>query len=60
MDRLTDWFAGTKLSLNVQKTNFIVCRHNPKNNIISVPDRITVGNQHLERAQCIKFIGVYI
>jgi len=44
MRALSDWFYANELSLNVQKTNFVVFAPNNTNNNIT---SITLGNQQI-------------
>jgi len=54
---LSDWFYANKLSLNVQKTNFVAfAPKNTNNNTTS----ITLGNQQILRINNAKLLGIYI
>lgn len=53
---LSNWFVANKLSLNVQKTKYIVFGHVKPDDFIS----ITIDDNNIERVNCIKFLGVTI
>ena len=55
---LTDWFCANKLSLNVNKTNFLV--FSPKEKIISNEMTINLGDQIIRRVNNAKFLGIHI
>ena len=55
---LTDWFCANKLSLNVNKTNFLV--FSPKAKIISNEMTINLGDQIIRRVNNAKFLGIRI
>jgi retron-type reverse transcriptase len=52
---LNDWFMLNKLSLNVQKTNFILFG---KTNKLKVS--IDIAGENIEQVQCTKFLGVLV
>ena len=54
--KLAIWFRANLLSLNVNKTNFIIFggKHYPKNMDINIDGNV------LNRVECTKFLGVYI
>ena len=51
----SDWFIANKLSLNINKTNFIVF-----NNTHNYVFNISTNGQKLEPAKSVKFLGVII
>ena len=55
---LTDWFCANKLSLNVNKTNFLV--FSPKEKIISNEMTIKLGDQIIRRVNNAIFLGIHI
>ena len=59
---LADWFAANKLSLNVNKTNFILFNPKPyrQNSRHDDFQCIKLGNNDIKRVQVIKFLGIYI
>ncbi len=54
---LNDWFCANKLSLNVQKTHFMV--FGAKMNKFEI-NSICLGNEVIERVDHAKFLGIYI
>ena len=55
---LTDWFCANKLSLNVNKTNFLV--FSPKAKIISHEMTIKLGDKIIRRVNNANFLGIHI
>lgn len=56
---LSDWFCANKLSLNVQKTNFLIFKS--KNcKCHNHPDTLQLGNQIIHRLHSTKFLGIFI
>ena len=57
---LSDWFCANKLSLNTQKTNFMVFSPNrlTHNNII--PNIINLGDKEIKRVSESKFLGIFV
>ena len=59
MQSLTDWFRANKLSLNVQKTNFVLFK--PKQVTLNMEiATLQLGDQLIKKVNCVKFLGVYI
>ena len=60
MCALSDWFCANKLSLNAQKTNFIVFL--PKNKPITSTSitSLNLENQIIQKVNCAKFLGIFI
>ena len=55
---LSDWFRSNKLSLNIDKTNYIVFGDS---NTKAVNDmRILISDQEINRVEYTKFLGLYI
>jgi len=57
---LADWFNANKLSLNIDKTQFMIVRpkvFNDDNNNIT---DIQVGDRTITKAKCAKFLGITI
>ena len=54
---MSDWFRANKLSLNVNKTTYMVFKHNKHINVES--SRLQIGGNTIERVQCTKFLGLY-
>ncbi len=56
---LAQWFYSNKLSLNIQKTHFVIFR--PKKIAIREDiDTLKLGTQIIKRVSCVKFLGTYI
>jgi len=56
---MKSWFAANKLSLNTNKTNYIVF-HSPQKKIPPDVIDIRIGSSSISQAKSIKFLGVYI
>jgi len=57
METVTDWFRANKLSLNIDKTKYMIY----SNKIIdTVNKRVLLCNRSIERTNCMKFLGVHI
>ena len=57
---LNDWFYANKLSLNIQKTHFMMFKPENSRNSIHGINNITLGTQNIQRVNCAKFLGIYI
>ena len=58
LPKISSWFKCNKLSLNINKTNFIHFKHsNPNENF---PYDINIDGLRLEQKTCTKFLGVLI
>ena len=57
MCTLSDWFCANKLSLNAQKTNFIM--FSPKNTHTNI-SALHLANHTIQKVSCTKFLGIYI
>ena len=57
--KLAEWFRANKLSLNVNKTHFILFGNKSKSSLDAKPDIKIEGNV-IERVLSTKFLGVYI
>ena len=55
---LDDWFRSNKLSLNVQKTHFMIFNHN-KQRYIDI-DSIKIGHENIQRVGHAKFLGIWV
>ena len=58
LDKLSTWLCANKLSLNVQKTYFMIF-HRAKMKIVS-PINVTMNNCYLKKTDCLKYLGVII
>ena len=56
LGKLTQWIRANKLSLNLQKTKYMLF----SNSLVSLPDNIYFDNSPLDKVSDIKFLGVTI
>ena len=58
---ITEWFRVNKLSINVNKTNFILFI-SPRKNYSShtVVDKILINDIPIKQVHSVKFLGVYL
>jgi len=57
--KVTDWFYANKLSLNLNKTNYILfCSHRKKMPIIT--NQLLINGIPIPRATSVKFLGTYL
>ena len=54
---LTDWFRANKLSLNISKTNYILCTYQKQQ---ETNIDLQLANSNIQRTECAKFFGLYI
>ena len=57
LNTLSDWFKANKLSLNVNKTNYMIFKN------IKTPDNskiIKIGTEIIEQTSIAKFVGIFI
>ena len=57
--KLSDWFRANKLSLNVNKTNYIIFR-NRSRNCFDSNFHIVIDDKNIERVSYTKFLGVFV
>ena len=56
---ISNWFKLNKLSLNIDKTNFMIFKN--KYNNKPMPDfKIEIDNKHIEQVDTTKFLGILI
>ena len=61
LKRLNKWFIGNSLSLNIEKSNYILFRtKNKRTNHIPFGGKIEVGGKEIKKVTSIKFLGVFI
>lgn len=59
LKEISNWFKLNKLSLNIDKTNFMIFKN--KHNNKPTPDfKIQIDNKHIEKVNTTKFLGVLI
>ena len=56
--KIDTWFKCNKLSLNINKTNYILFRSHKKNDIKQICPKI--NGQNIERVGSTKFLGIHI
>ena len=59
MMQLHNWFHANKLTLNTNKSNFVIFR-SPRHNIINVPEKISFLNTEIVRANQVKYLGLIL
>ena len=57
MLQLHQWFKSNKLTLNAEKSNFIVFRLK-RNNLTNIPDQLQFENLKISRNNSVKYLGV--
>jgi hypothetical protein len=57
---LSDWFAANKLSLNAQKTNFVIFSPKAIVKATNSVNSLNLDTQKIHRVSCVKFLGVHI
>ena len=61
LEKISQWFKANKLSINIKKTNFTLFHKNSSKDDIPVKlPALMVGNNNIERASSIKFLGVML
>ena len=58
IENLSAWFRSNSLTLNIDKTKFIIFR--PKRKELNYNGTLKLGNYTIDKVQHIKFLGVYI
>ena len=53
------WLSATKLSLNIEKSNFIIF-HPPQKRLQDFSFNLSINNKQLKREYCIKYLGIMI
>ena len=59
MKELQTWFKHNKLTLNSEKSNFIVFRSKRKK-LDNIPEEIKFENQSIKRCKSVKYLGVIL
>ena len=55
---VSSWLVANKLSLNIDKTNFII--FHPRQKAVNHKVILHINGQKLEQVKCIRYLGVYI
>ena len=58
MDKLSVWFKTNKLSLNLEKTTFMVFKPRQKRSICNI--QISIDNQNIVKVKKTNFLGVIL
>ena len=58
LNKLIEWLYANKLSLNVNKTHFIIFSSKKKK--ILIENDITISGSQIEQVEATKFVGVYL
>ena len=58
LDNFHHWFSSNKLSLNIEKTNYVVFSN--RRNVNHDNCHISMNSNYLQKADHVKFLGVYI
>ena len=53
------WLSANKLSLNIEKSNFIIF-HPPQKRLLDFSFNLFLNNKQLKREYCIKYLGILI
>ena len=59
MTQLNEWFKANKLTLNSEKSNFIIFRSR-QNKITNLPEQISFQNSSINRSISAKYLGVML
>ena len=57
LDRLMDWFKANKLSLNINKTNYMMF---PNKRHIDPAHNLSIANTNIDQVKSTKFLGIHI
>ena len=61
MEKISQWFKASKLSINIKKTKFTLFHKNSSKDDIPVKlPALMVGSNNIERTSSIKFLGVML
>ena len=59
MTQLNEWFKANKLTLNSDKSNFVIFRSR-QNKVTNLPVQINFENTCIKRSESAKFLGVFL
>jgi hypothetical protein len=59
LSTIANWFTENKLSLNIEKTHFIIF-HRPRQTILHQKPIIQINSQQIQQMQNVKFLGVFL
>lgn len=58
LDKIFIWLCANKLSLNIEKSNFVLFHSRQKRLTQSI--FLNINNQELENKDCVKYLGIFI
>ena len=58
LNNINEWLRANKLSLNVEKSNFVI--FHPHQRKVLIPVNLKICNKFLEEKKCFKYLGVFI
>ena len=59
MIKIEEWFSCNKLTLNVDKTCFVIFKSSRWKNV-NIPDSIHFNNKTINRVTCVKYLGLLL
>ena len=59
MTKIEEWFSCNKLTLNVDKTCFVIFKSS-RWRFVHIPDSITFNNKTINRVSCVKYLGLFL
>ena len=60
LPKLQTWLRSNKLSLNVNKTNYVVFHSNKKPPVYKTNHKIVIDDKVIEKKSCAKFLGIFL
>ena len=60
VDNIAEWLRQNKLSLNTDKTEYMVVGHKRQTNSISEPIEIKINEEPIKRVQKVKYLGTMV
>ena len=60
VDNIAEWLKQNKLSLNTDKTEYMVVGHKRQTNNISEPIEIKINEEPIRRVQKVKYLGTMV
>ena len=58
LHNVNQWLCANKLSLNIDKSNFVIFR--PPQKKIEYTVKLQINNKIIEEKKCIKYLGIFI
>ena len=60
LDNIAEWLRQNKLSLNIDKTEYMVVGHKRQTNSIAEPSDIKINEEPIKRVQKVKYLGTMV